>query len=86
MLGLRGTFGSTKYYQVDQDQHQYDKVEAYPVGDRSAIEHYAMLAYEYGRKETAGPSTSLPGFPMETRGVEHLHAALSTESRTSGRR
>ena len=27
-----------------------------------------------------------PGFPVETRGFEHMHAALSTESRTRGRR
>ena len=27
-----------------------------------------------------------PGFPVETRGVEDLHTALSTESRTRGRR
>jgi hypothetical protein len=27
-----------------------------------------------------------PEFPVETRGVDDLHAALSTESRTGGRR
>ena len=32
------------------------------------------------------PPLRSPGFPLETRGVEDLHAALSTESRTRGRR
>ena len=32
------------------------------------------------------PPLRSPGFPVETRGVEDLHAALSTESRTRGRR
>jgi hypothetical protein len=39
-----------------------------------------------GDGQTAGPSTALPRFPVEIRGVEDRHAALSTESRTSGRR
>jgi hypothetical protein len=36
-------------------------------------------------KETAGPSTALPGFPVEVGGVGELHAAFLTESRTRGR-
>jgi hypothetical protein len=32
------------------------------------------------------PPLRSPGFPVEARGVEKLHAALFTESRTRGRR
>ena len=38
-------FASTENDQVDDDQHQYYDVEAYPVRDRGAIEHHPMLAY-----------------------------------------
>ena len=41
------------------------------------------------QERTAEPQVSplrSPGFPVETRGVEDLHTALSTESRTRGRR
>ena len=34
--------------------------------------------------ETAGPSTTLPGFPVEACGVGELHEAFFTESRTCG--
>jgi hypothetical protein len=36
--------------------------------------------------KTMVPPLRSPGFPVETRGVDDLHAALSTESRTRGRR
>jgi hypothetical protein len=36
-------------------------------------------------ERTAGPSTALPGFPVESRGFDDLHAALFKESRTRGR-
>ena len=39
-----------------------------------------------GTAEPQIPPLRSPGFPVETRGVEDLHAALSTESRTRGRR
>ena len=32
------------------------------------------------------PRLRSPGFPVETRGFDDLHAALFTESRTRGRR
>jgi hypothetical protein len=32
------------------------------------------------------PPLRSPGFPVETRGFDDLHAALSAESRTRGRR
>jgi hypothetical protein len=36
-------------------------------------------------KEPQVPPLRSPGFPVKTRGVEGLYAALSTESRTRGR-
>ncbi len=32
--------------EVDHNQNQHYDVETYPVGNRSAIEHYPMLAYD----------------------------------------
>jgi hypothetical protein len=36
-------------------------------------------------RRTAGPSTALPGFPVQLIGVGKLHAAFLNESRTRGR-
>jgi len=44
------------------------------------------LGFSVGGKKPQVPPLRSPGFPVETRGVEDLHAALSTESRTRGRR
>ena len=42
--------------------------------------------FQEGAAKPQVPPLRSPGFPVETRGVEDLHAALSTESRTRGRR
>ena len=48
-----------------------------------------VLPYELGAatpRRLQIPPLRSPGFPVETRGVVDLHAALFTESRTRGRR
>jgi hypothetical protein len=55
------------------------------VGKRPMI----PLSKKHFQEGTAEPQISplrSPGFPVETRGFDDLHAALFTESRTRGRR
>jgi hypothetical protein len=51
---------------------------ASPCGLRCHVAEY--------REIIAGSPLRCPGFPVETRGFDDLHAALSTESRKRGRR
>jgi hypothetical protein len=46
----------------------------------------ARICFEVEAKKPQVPPLRSPGFPVETRGFDDLHAALSTESRTRGRR
>ena len=45
-----------------------------------------QTVFEYRGKKPQVPPLRSPEFPVETRGFDDLHAALSTESRTPGRR
>ncbi len=66
VAGLGGRFPSAENGQVEHNQHQHDGVEAYPVCDRSAIEHYPMLACAASFSINK-PHVQAPPFPLSSR-------------------